>query len=319
MPAPLRSRPSSSAFVLLGGGVVLLGVLLLLAPLPSAGSSAAWRALRDALHVPFFALLLVLVHALLLQVKPGAAGWALWRAIVIAAVIAVASEWAQAFTSRTPSRRDLLYNMLGIAAGAALILGARLRGSRWLPAGLAGVAGLWLAALWVAGGPWLAAVAAERRQAAAWPLLGDFEEAWESVAWVPQGSGGEGPAAATFAPAHATRGRQALHFEARGAVWAGVRVLLAKPRPWPDSRALCLDVFNPGDAFDLGIRVDWSDGSRSSAQVRIAPGANRCRVTAADLAGPVPHHAAPAATTIVFHLGAAPSHRGFYLDHVRLE
>ena len=101
-----------------------------------------------------------------------------------------------------------------------------------------------------------------------------------------------------------------------------MRVVIRDPLPWPSSRLLCFDIFNPGTEFELGIRVDGIDGERFSGMVRVAPGANQCRIPPEALANRERSLAAPpafASQAIVFHLGASPATRTFYLDNVRLE
>lgn len=307
--------------MILGCGVVL-GVVLLVVPLSFGESSAGGRALRDALHFPFFVVLLGLVHALLLRLRPAAGTRGLLLAMLLTAAIGGASEWAQTLSSRTASWRDFSVNLLGIGAGAAAIAAVRLRGSRRFLPGLLAAAAVWTAGLSVVARPWRAAIQAEQRQAAAFPLLGDFEHQWEALVWVPQGTGEGRETTAAFSDSHPTRGRRSLKVEARGCGWAGVRVLFGNPLPWPAGRTLCFDVFNPGVGFDLGIRVDGFDGSRYRGQVPIAPGQNRRRVTPGELRNGAQDLTQPksfAAKTIVFHLGESPSTASFHLDHVRLE
>ncbi len=279
-------------------------------------------ALRDTLHFPFFIVLLALIYAALLRIRSNPRKRALLQAIVLTSAIGGASEWAQTLTSRTASGQDLLMNLLGVACGSATIAGGWLRGSRRSFLWLIPVVAIWVGSTFLVTRPAIRALKAERHQAGAFPRLGDFEDEWETVVWTPQGDDGAGPTRATFSNAHPTHGRQSLKIDIHGSNWAGVRLLIGKRLPWPESRSLRFDVYNPGDEFELGIRVDGFEGGRFTGKVAIAPGLNQCRIPPDELADrgrELTRPASFAARIIVFHLGESPSTRSFYLDNVKVE
>jgi hypothetical protein len=306
--------------ILCTGGVFLLGLLFV--PLPDGLRSPWGQALQNAAHLPMFALLLTLNYAVLLRLGPGSRKRALLVAIPLTLALGGASEWAQSFSSRTASWRDFLADFAGVAAASVTIAGVWLKDARLFPCWLVTIAGTWAVSTFLVTRPLLLALSAERQQSKAFPHLGDFEEEWERILWLPQGDGGNRPTQATPQPAHSTRGRQSLKVETSGARWAGVRILVQDSLPWPEARLLRFDIFNPGNEFKLGIRVDSVEGDRFTGELHIAPGANRCSVAPETLANRDRNLSDPAAfasKTIVFHLGESPATRSFYLDNVRLE
>lgn len=312
------SFPNSA--ILFTGGVFLLGLLFV--PLPDGLGSPWGQALQNAVHLPIFALLLTLIYAALLRLGSGSRTTALLVAIPLTLALGGASEWAQPFTSRTASWRDFLANFAGVAAASVTIAGTWRKDARLFPCWLVAIVGTWAVSTFLVTRPVLLALTAEREQSKAFPHLGDFEEEWERILWIPQGDGGDRPTQATLERAHSTHGHQSLKVDTSGARWAGVRILVQNSLPWPEARLLRFDIFNPGDEFKLGIRVDSVEGDRFTGEIRIAPGANRCSLPPETLANRDRNLTEPAtfaSKTIVFHLGESPATRRFYLDNVRLE
>ena len=315
------STVRSPAFIALGSSILLLGALLVV-PLPAKWSSASELAFHDALHFPFFIVLLVLVYAILRRLCTCGRKSALLIAVLSTSALGAGSEWAQSLSSRTASWQDFLFDLLGVAAGATLLIAWWLRGTRAFKAGLVALLAVWVSSGIVATRPALFARKAEKRQVASFPQLGDFEEDWETAVWLAQGEGGEQPTEALPSSANVTRGRSSLKIETHGNSWAGIRVLLGTAIPWPESRTLSFDLFNPEDEFTMGIRLDGSDGRRFVGEVQIAPGPNRCRVAPVHLTDGKVNLTQPAsfsAASIVFHLGESATTRSFYLDNVRVE
>jgi hypothetical protein len=309
--------PSRSATVAAWIGLAA-SLVLLLVPLPVDRDSPTVRALQDALHLPGFALFTVLLDTVVRGVGPRRA---LPATLWIAGLVAGLTELVQHFSARTPSWSDFFHNLLGIGAGCMAVLVWRSpRCRRWrIPFGL----GLTAAVIGAGSLPWLGARDAIRRQAEAFPMLGDFEAAWEERVWIPQGKDGRGETRAVPSPEHATHGSRSLEVTTVAAAWAGVRVIFETPPTWSRTQGLCFDLHHPGDdAFQLGIRIDAADGERFTAEATVPPGTSHHRIVPANLrnrrrslaeSGDVPIKA------VVFHLGDHPLPRRFHLDRVRLE
>ena len=117
-------------------GVALLCALLVI-PLPSSiGGSRVFSSIEDALHGPLFAV----VICLSLWVSRARSWRSYAVAWLIAALLALASEYLQGFGSRDPSWADVLTDLLGATSGLAFWL-LFLHKPKLLPG--AARAGLW--------------------------------------------------------------------------------------------------------------------------------------------------------------------------------
>ena len=317
----MKSRPQILPPIGLGFATLVFAGLLFV-PLPNPPSSPFGIAVNNALHLPLFAILTALVYLIARRLTAVPRARLLLIAMALTAAGGAASEWLQALFGRTSSLEDFLFDVLGIAvAGAAIAVAWRREQPRfrcWLLA----LAGLCIVALLIVAHPIWLALKAKDFQARAFPLLADFESGWESMVWIPQGQKRGGSTRAKIVRSNATRGSHSFEIHSRGADWAGVRLRLAKPVSWDGMDALSFDLFNPGDEFALGVRIDRRDGVRFVTGFEIRPGANACRLPLASLQGErgtISGSGQFAAERIIFHLGESPPERRFYLDNVRLE
>lgn len=297
-------------------------IALLVVPLPGDPLAGLPLALRDACHFPVFLLLTLAIDRLLLRVAKASWPRALLLATIFSILIAGGTEWLQTSSTRTASWRDLGFNAVGVVVAAITLTTIRTRRLRSFKFALGATIGAWLVAIGLVTAPIRASLAAGSRQAAALPVLGDFEAPWERAVWSVQGEGGDEPTSMQFSDTHSTHGNHSLRIEAHGASWAGGRLRLAHPVAWPESGSLSFDVINPEHPFTLGIRVDGIDGDRYSSEARIPTGTSRWRLSSGDFRHRdkiLSDHPSFTMEELVFHLGPAPARLVFHLDHVRLE
>ena len=305
-----------------GAGVLLL-TLLLVAPLPGIEPSLRMSALQDALHVPCFVILPLLLHRVLRASGIGAGRLGPLPAIGLAGVMAALTEVAQAFTSRTPGMGDFLLDLTGIATGAAILFAGQAQDSRPRVLRFLWVAATGAVALVAGTRPVLEAMQAERLQRQMLPVLGDFEDDREMRFWSPQSADPGHPSEAEAVRKHATRGGRSLELRTSGGAWSGVRLRLESPALWEPAQSLCLDLHSDAaETFELGVRVDTPDGRRFTAAIPVLPGMNHCRLRPADLVAKGTSLSSTGGIrfrTLVLHLGESSVPRKLHFDHIRLE
>lgn len=255
----------------------LLGVALLIVPLPPPGHLGWTPLLRDACHAALFALM----------------GWACMRWHMQTCVstmhatvrtfgvllgVAAGTELAQSFTGRSMDVADFARDILGLLAGLGLALLPQAR-TRLVKMGLAaGVTGL---LLFSTRDLILQALVVWRKDAA-FPLLEDFEDHRSLRLWHLEHEGvvlmlqvvSDGPPAAGHAlqlsiPA---TGLTSLHGDMRGGDWTG----------WTH---LAFDgQLEAATALHLGLRIDGAEDQRLRMETLLQPGSNAVTVRLPDSA-----------------------------------
>ena len=274
----------------------------------------------DAAHIPFVAMLTFFAwHILPARIVRNRA----LLAFTICAAAAGLAEWLQRFTGREPSWSDFTNS----AAGAFLtFLGITMWQRRpVLP---------WRM-LYIAYAGALCAItvlpAWREFRAIAWrsvsfPMLGDFENTYELRLWCGDGRR-DAPDGARIRldTAHASHGAQSLRIETRAHGNPGVR-FLAADQDWRDYSALAFDVFNPGDPFELSIRID-DDFLKPEREDRfyralpIAAGWNHIAIPLEEISHAPKNRCLNLAAIrrLVLFLEDPAQPRVFHLDHVRIE
>lgn len=234
--------------VLFGAG--LAGLLFM--PLPRVFQTPLGQSLLNATHLPVFAVF-VWVGRLFL----GAAfKWSTMRSNLVSflliAVGAFAVEVVQPKFGRSGSLEDAL-----IGVGGALLMfvspwfveGGRSRG-RAIAWG-AMVLGGSLIVLY----PALRELNAIQYRAKQFPILGDFERDEVLSYWIPAGFLEPIPELVSRSKEHAKTGSHSLQVRCVRGKWPGVFMTIGG-QDWSDHDALVLDLYNPGEEFELGLRLD---------------------------------------------------------------
>lgn len=298
-------------------GLLIAGAALI-APVSFATNETLWRRLMDAGHLPLgFALTLLLEATNPFGIRRPATGLA--AAVLASLLFGAATESIQPLTGREESLADFTNAALG--TGMAWLFrsnwprGATLRGVIW------GVS-LFLAAALCMPAPW------REWQATRWrtlhfPLLADFEEPAQMPLWrTPNGAPLGTRDRSSEVSAH---GRFSLKVSTGPERWPGVR-LCQNGADWRGHEALALEAFNPGDAFDLGLRIDGAGPvhgpeNRFNATLPLARGWNRLRIPLAEIAALQAGRQCDlsAVQWVVFFVDGPTPARTFYLDELRLE
>lgn len=236
-------------------GIAAVMVLLLVPVAPPGGGFFSGESARNLLHVPLFAVVTFLLRSV--QLAAPRYGRSLFVCALAAAFLGALSEIAQSMTGRNMSVVDFCADLSGILlACAALAQGLRKR------VALALAGGLLLA---VAVRPLLAEVNAIRAKRDAFPSLLDAGN--EIGFWQPQGG---------------TR-LEALEgggLEVRMATgsYEGLRHSIPDGVDTAGYPGLMIETRNPGDAFELGVRMDEGGGRRRNGSVVVPPGRAVLRV-----------------------------------------
>lgn len=271
----------------------------------------------DAVHVPYFAAITVLITFCIRHCS--------WRNRVLAASLCVlvwagAVELIQPLTGRTRDIIDFRNGAIGVSIAAAALLSRRGRPILVLAGTIA--LGYALAPTW-------REYKAERERTLGFPMLGDFEKAFELKLWITPDSGEPPPHFTQIArsAAYASHGRYSLEVTitggGRGANGLpGVR-FLADGQNWSAYRMLAFDVFNPGSPFELGLRLDDANSTdrtnRYNGSVQVVAGWNHFSLSLARIAGePEKGLDLRKIRRLLFYTDGE-SDRKFYLDNVRLE
>ena len=259
---------------LLAAAVLMAGLGMFLLPMPAGMSdNDLKRAFQDAMHGPVFAAFTFVGLGWIRR-----RGVSLGRAALImgsvSVLVAAMVEGLQALppAGRTASFADFVFGSCG-AVGVLIWIAARRKPfkapSRWIASACAAA---------IAGLPFLpvALEAAGPTQVSRHlPSLTGFDRLLLRRAWEPQ----EGAIVQTTRDGD----HVSLHVVAPPAVYPGVAY---EPGygDWSDYGALRLRIRNPGEAFDLGIRIDdelWDQphGNRYESSVRIESGENEIRIS----------------------------------------
>lgn len=271
-PRPGRAAPDAR---LVGAGLLVLLLVPLFLPRLRPPHGRVWEAGWDALHFPGF-ILITWTFALLLRPWARSATSQIAAGACLATQVAILSELSHDALGRSSSWKDFGVDILGITCG---VIG-------WQLLRRGGAAGRVVFGLLVAGllgvliMPAVLGHRAVREIRARFPDLGAFSHPGSSRVWRPQGNA-------------------ILHFETQPApgslrvhvgpgLYSGVTCLPAQG-DWTRHQALHLDIRNPGDPFDLGIRIDddrsaSSDhDSRYNGQQHIPPGRVALRLPLAEI------------------------------------
>ena len=269
--------------------------------MPLPGHDRLWWALSDALHAPAFALLAMLVMATLPAIgrrdpqnsgrrRPARTALARYGvALAVTAVIAAVAEGSQAIGPRIESLADWRRDLIGAVAG--LLLHASIgRRARAAP-------GAWRALLW-SGRLALIAVLlmgfvpvarwghAYLRRDLAFPVLGAFDAAWETLLWRPRG----GALDLVASPPGWPRGGGSRVARIRLEPGRYPGVSLADPyADWTGYEALELSLYSPDPRpITLWLRIHDAEhqetySDRYNARFEVGPGYRTLRVPLDDV------------------------------------
>jgi len=279
----------------------------------------AIRVTLDAGHLPAF----LLFAAVTFNVISGHTKQSPYRATaLLCLIIILLIELLQPLVGRTPSFADIALGITGVAltlSGYYLWRDLHL----WWPRVLHGV--LLLAVTVVIALPVWQQWQGIWRQYQQFPLLGDFEQEADLIAWRAQGESSRGKSAATRSADHATHGQYSLRVSSVGGDWSGVN-WSGIESDWRNYQQLAFDVYNPAGSFKLHVRIDDdSDSHRYEARYNsiwnVRTGWNAIAIRIDTIAaGPrwQPLNMR-AIRRVVLFTGKNASTREFYLDDIRLE
>ncbi len=297
-----RTRPAIILVAILVGMLVLLYI-----PYPFHPTSPIARSLLNVLHLPFFIAVTLCLLGLLRWILRIPFPAALWWAGGASVLVAGGSELLQPSFGRDVSWIDFINNLSGTAiaiAGVALIR------RKTMPRAICVVAATGIGLVVAAAEPARIAEAL-RFQHERLPVLGDFEHDWERQLWRAQGMP---KGKASIVGEHATSGSAALRIDSRSE-WGGVN-LVSDGLDWSGFEKLRFDLFNDGDPFELGVRIDHSDGLQFSGAIPLKKGGNDCRVPFSAFGETVEFDSV---VRLVLHTGKSATRRTFFLDNVRVE
>ena len=301
------SRPAGRLPAILGAGA-LTALVVVQQTLHLGGTSRLSLALNDAMHLPMFVAVTLLLAGLLGRRRLG-------LALGAAVVLAVATEAVQLLTPRDASLVDLGHDLLGILLAVLGLLGAgpaaRCAGGRAGP--VLWWAGVGLVTLGLAGADPLRIHLAERARDRAFPVL------------LTPAAGMPGPLVATrselglvAAPPGWPAGAGAPAFEVVWAeeTWPGVVMLEVVP-DWSDYEALAVDVdVLDGRPITLTANVQYRTEPRRATWLwrTLQPGPQTVRFPLADLVDPD----VGAIDRLIVHVTAQDAGRRTLLGAVRL-
>lgn len=305
--------------------IILAAITGLLVPLPGLADSKLALAALDSLHFPFFFLLTLLAHHLIVRSRPD---HPLWATLAILLVFAVGSELFQGAVGRTASLSDLRNNVMGIAIAAAAL---KFPSPRSKPQ-LAALAVSIIAAMAIALVPAAKTLQATAHRNQNFPVLGDFEDQKDLVYWVAQGKSGPSQTTIALSDRHPMRGKASLQVLASASPWAGVHHIPA-PIDCSNYSHLNFTITNPGAPFDLGIRIDLeSDAAADQVtdQISVATGTHQLKIPIASPTSATSHLSKKRKggseispefrlTRLVFHLGENPNSTEFFIDRIELQ
>lgn len=254
----------------LGLLVVALGLLFFPRIAPPQG--AAWKSGWNFLHVPGFFLITVAIYRLLGEFGPRTRECRNLRCFLAVGgglVVAVSSELVHDRLGRSSEMGDLYRDVIGITlATMAIVTWPRtdVRGRAIVGVGMMLFLGFLLL-------PTLQGALAMKRQQARFPDLGGFESDDSLSVWQSQGN------------ASVSRGRTGdrLMVEIGPGIYGGVS-LWPMSHDWSAEEKLVLEIENPGEPFQLGLRIDDGltpqnpPGSWWNGEEELVPGSNRIEI-----------------------------------------
>lgn len=250
-------------------GTCLLGLVLLLVPLPHPSRFGWAPLLRDACHAWVFLLMTWLLLRHWLALGQPALG-AVFKITLLMAALAGGTELAQSFTGRSVDAADFARDLLGTLAGLCLAFSTSI-GSRWQRLLFISTTVL---ALLLAARPMLQHAAQVQRRQHLFPTVEDWSQAPVTTLWSLEHNGQELPLHLSSThpqhlhlPIHA-RGLTSLHGDALSMDWS-------RHSYW----VLDCDLKAPQGLL-LGLRLDAAaqPSSRLTLEARLAPGSNHIRL-----------------------------------------
>lgn len=245
--------------LLLVFGVVVALLYPGLRPIKGLWIEALW----DLLHLPTFFLVTCFLHNLW---PDSWRGWGrLGITVTVAFLLALGTEWAQGFLGRSANWGDVAIDAAGIGLGLCWLRTCSDREERFPVWFLVLAAGVGWICLWPAWGTeW-----AEARLREQLPQLGDFSR-WESrMLWRTQGN------------AQVEKTRDGLGVRIGEGRFSGVS-FWSGGQDWSPYQRIVLEILNPGEAFELGVRIDDQDSQESkrwfSTSATIATGERQIEI-----------------------------------------
>jgi hypothetical protein len=232
------------------GGAFLGGLLFI--PLPRLFQTPLGQSLLNATHLPVFAVFVWVGRLLLRVLLNHSRKKANLVAFLLIVTGAFAVEAVQPKFGRSGSLEDALIGL----SGATLMfvtpwfVGAGLGRRR---------AVLWGGAVFVSCVivlfPALRELNAIRYRAEQFPMLGDFERDDVLSYWIPSGYLEPKPELVARSQEHAKTGNHSLKVSCVKGKWPGVFMTIGG-QDWSGYRSMALDLYNPGEQFELGLRLD---------------------------------------------------------------
>ncbi len=300
--------------------LLLAGFLIttppLFVPFHFADNREFWERLMDAVHLPYFAGITILVY-LALRVECLCLPRRVFVAGTATLAWAAAVEFLQPLTGRTKDIVDFRNGALGIALAICFLLWPR----RWVFIVLIGAG----ASAFISQPAWLEARGMWWR-ASHFPELGDFESDAELRLWITPEPAETGSSNTWLqrSSLFVSHGQYSLQVTTNGPGYPGVR-FLAAGQDWRPYQTLACDVYNPASPFHLALRIDDAQSigqsDRYTASLPIAPGWNQIRIPMQEIAKTPSGllHLGAIRRVLLFLDSPGGGKRTFYLDHVRLE
>lgn len=258
---PIGASITSRGWVFLGLAVAMVSLLI---PLPASAEGDSFREnLQNLAHVPLFAFVTILLR--FLQLSSQLRGKSLFLSGIAAGLLAVLSEIAQGLTGRAPAAGDLGADLCGILVALAFLVGGS--GGRVVIVRmvllLAGCGMLVLAAR-----PLAELLQSAKAKRAAFPVLVDL--GFQNGLWQPQGE--------TRLEVLDFEGGRGMEIRMPGGSYEGLRYAIPKGVDTSGYSGLSIKASNPGEAFELGVRMDDDRGRRRNGSVMVPQGLSDLRV-----------------------------------------
>jgi VanZ family protein len=257
-----RMKSKGSPITLRWWAFLVLAALILLLVIPLSSpidGNLFGENLLNLLHVPLFALVTFLLRFLQLstQFRWRSLGFCILAALALAAI----SEMAQVLTGRTPSVGDLGADLGGILLASMVLLPGSGRRAVIVRYFLL-LAGSGMLALAVR--PLVEELVASRAKQKVFPTLLDLSQ--HSGLWQAQGA----TRLKVLAQDSGAEGR-GLEVQMASGSYEGLRYLVPEAVDAVGYSELALETANPGEAFELGVRMDGG-GQRQYGSVMVPPG-----------------------------------------------
>lgn len=297
---------------------VLLGLpLLALVPVETEQYAALWLTVSNAGHLPLLGLF---ATGIFFALPPRLARWPgrYVTTVVLSILTVVCIEAVQSLFNRTPSLEDTITGVLGITLALGGIALWTHQTSRVLR--IAYTALTLLILLWLFTPAW------HETQVLVWstqhfPVLGDFEDRIELQLWRAKSDLDGQLTSVALSEQYVTSGRYSLEVRTGWGSWSGVRYTVPH-QDWRKFSELHLEVYNPGRAFHLRLRLEDVESQNGQARFMkrfdMQPGWNQLRVPLGDFREATQALDLGAVTQLLLYVGEHEPARVFYVDHVRL-